>query len=88
MTILPYLPAPSPPITGATAAQHLDAVALDAFPPLDAFVRLPVEGEFDDAPDGLRLALEIAPMAPAEAPEGIHTIGKGDDSSPWRRKAE
>ena len=62
--ILPYLPVHEPPISGAATAKRLDAVALDALPPINAFVRLPIDGEFDDAPAGLRHALDIQPMTP------------------------
>ena len=64
MRILPYFPVHEPPISGAAVARHLDAVALDAHPPLDVFVRLPIAGEFDDAPDALHLALNVPTMLP------------------------
>ena len=51
----------SKPISGAAAARQFDADVFDDHPSLDAFVRLPIDG---DAPDALRAALELPPMKP------------------------
>ena len=63
-TITPYLPLPPEPISGLHAAQRFDEAMFDDHPSPDAYVRLVVEGEFDDAPDGLRLALAQPPIPP------------------------
>ena len=62
--ILPYLPLPSKPITGAEAARHFDADAFDQHPDLVAFVRPMVELEFAEAPDALRAALAQSLQGP------------------------
>ena len=61
--ILPFIPT-TKPLTGAVAAGRFDEAVFELHPALDAFVREPIDGEFDQSPAGLRLALNVPPMAP------------------------
>ena len=61
--LLPYLPL-SKPLTGPDGARRFDASVFADHASLDAFARLPIEGEFDETPDAMRAALAIAPMPP------------------------
>ncbi len=61
--VLPYIPR-STKGSRLEAARRFDEAVFERFPQLNAFVRLPIDEEFNDAPDALRLALEIAPMTP------------------------
>ena len=54
--ILPYLPT-TKPISGAPAARQFDAAVFERFSRLSAFVRLPIDEEFNDAPAAVRNAL-------------------------------
>ncbi len=63
-TVIPYLPLPSEQIRGLVAAQRFDADVFESHGALNAFVRLPIDEELNDAPDALRLTLELPPMEP------------------------
>ncbi len=54
--ILPYPPT-TKPISGAPAARQFDAAVFERFSRLSAFVRLPIDEEFNDAPAAVRNAL-------------------------------
>ena len=63
-TVIPYLPLPSEQIRGLVTAQRFDADVFESHGALNAFVRLPIDEELNDAPDALRLTLELPPMEP------------------------
>ena len=62
MKLLPYLPT-TKPIIGHDAARRFDAGVFELHAALDAFARLPVEGEFGDRP-AMHANLATAPMPP------------------------
>ncbi len=64
MKLLPFLPLPSKPLTGAAAARLVDEAVFELHPDLVAFVRPMIELEFADAPEAMRAALSRPLMRP------------------------